>query len=202
MFLLIDWRVFLLSLLLWHSAAHAEYCLNYSSGVMSLGRQAGSSSSRGCVATESQCKAALMSNASSYSGGCYYAPGLYPPTGAAKAGKNHQSNDQAASAAKNHKEKQEAQQRATEQARQQMDADQEKQKLLGDLKGVSPSEPENRITLKPIPPTEGLARSQLDCISHNQPGESWEKRAADCSPVTPSVPEPSSPVVVKNPHTQ
>jgi len=195
-----DRRVFLASLLLWSSAAHAEYCLNYSSGVMSLGRQAGSSSSRGCVATESQCKAALMSNASSYSGSCYYVPGLYPRTGSEAKGQNNkaiQTDNPAAKATEDRKNKQ-----AEEQARQQLKFNNEKDSLQHDLKGDLHSEPENRITLKPIPPAGELARSQLDCISHKQPGESWEKQAADCTPVTPRVPEPSNPVKVEVPPHQ
>jgi cell division protein FtsN len=75
-----------------------------------------------------------------------------------------------------------------------------KESMLGDFKGISPSsEPANNISLKPVPPAGGLARSQLDCIARNKPGESWEKHAADCTPVTPNVPEPPTPTRVDVP---
>lgn len=188
-------------LLVWTSHAQAEYCLNWSSALQKFSGQ-----SRHCWNSEAECNSYyyLRCLSSTYkhdcAGMCYYSPGLYPPTGTAKAGKPNNSNDQATKTAEDsNKNKQEAQQRAAEQARQQMAFENEKQQLMGNLKGTSPSEPANRITLKPIPPVGGLARSQLDCVARNQPGESWEKRAADCAPVTPRVPEPPSPTAVEAP---
>jgi hypothetical protein len=131
-----------------------------------------------------------------FSGGCYYKPGLYPPTGSQKGGnKSSASKDAANKAAAAQKSKQDAAKQAEQRA-----FDQDQQQLLHSLKGDSSStEPENTISLKPLPPPGGLARSQLDCIARNKPEDSWEKRAADCTPVTPSVPEPPSPTRVDVP---
>src|SRR5579859_1443091 len=119
------------------ASVRAEYCLNYSSAVMSMGRQAGSSSSRGCVATESQCDAARMSRPSDYSGICYYVPGMYPPTPGATGG-GASSVDMAAKASGDAQKKIRAQQQAEDQAAQRA-AQQAGQQLLGGLKGVESS---------------------------------------------------------------
>lgn len=130
-----------------------------------------------------------------FSGGCYYRPGLYPPTGSQKGGNKSSSKDAANKAAAAQKSKQDAAKQAEQRA-----FDQDQQQLLHSVKGVSSSsEPENNISLKPLPPPGGLARSQLDCIARNKPEDNWEKRAADCTPVIPGVPEPPSPTKVDVP---
>ncbi|MCX7192099.1 MAG: hypothetical protein NTY60_00440 [Proteobacteria bacterium] len=119
--------------------------------------------------------------------------------------KNQQSNLEAAKAADAIRLKQEAQQRAAAQAQQSAERI-EIQKLSGELKGGVTMEAPNNITLKPIPPASGLARSQLDCaanikpdINHSNPGEeSWQSHAGGCTPVTPNVPEPPQPTRVEN----
>lgn len=188
-------RILPFCLALWSTAAYAEYCLDWSSVVKKH-----SGSSGHCWATEQECNSYRFSRpAGDYSGGCYYRPGLYPKTGAAKAGKAGKSNDQAAQAAEEQKYKQQAQQRAEDQARQNKAFEKEKQEWAAGLKGVLPYEPANRINLKAIPPAGGAARSQLDCVARKNPDESWEKQTNDCAPVTPQVPEPPAPTAVETP---
>jgi hypothetical protein len=131
-----------------------------------------------------------------FSGGCYYRPGLYPPTGSQKGGSNSSaSKDAANKAAAAQKSKQDAAKQAEQRA-----FDQDRQQLLHSIQGgSSSSEPENNISLKPLPPPGGQARSQLDCAARNPADRSWEKRAIDCTPVTPNVPEPPSPTRVDVP---
>jgi hypothetical protein len=107
-------------------------------------------------------------------------------------------------------QKREAQQRAAAQAQQataqaQQAAERiEIQKLGSELKGGLTIEAPNNITLKPIPPAGGLARSQLDCAAsikpdenHSNPAqESWESHMGGCAPITPNVPEPPKPTRV------
>lgn len=188
----IRWRSLTFILAFWNSAAHAEYCVNWSAFV-----QRGTGNSGHCWASESECNSYVRGRPiGDVSGGCYYRPGLYPPTGSQKGGSKSSESKDAANKAAAQKNKQEAAKREAEQ----QEFSEEQQKLLGSVKGVSSSsEPANNISLKPLPPAGGLARSQLDCIARNQSGESWEKRAADCATVTPSVPEPPSPTRVDIP---
>jgi hypothetical protein len=132
-----------------------------------------------------------------FSGGCYYKPGRYPPTGSQKGGNtSSDSKDAANKAAAAQKSKQDAAKQAEQRA-----FDQDQQQLLRSVKGVPSSpEPENNISLKPLPPPGGLARSQLDCAARNPADRSWEKRAIDCSPVTPNIPEPPAPTRVDVPN--
>lgn len=109
-------------------------------------------------------------------------------------------------------QKQEAQQRAAAQAKQATEQAAERieiQKLGSELKlpgGLTIEAPNNNITLKPIPPAGGLARSQLDCAAsikpdenHSNPAkESWESHMGGCAPITPNVPEPPKPTRVDN----
>jgi hypothetical protein len=199
-----------LGMLMLAASARAEYCLDYSSGVKSLARQSGSGSSRGCVATESECKAARISNASSYSGGCYYVPGLYPPThGGASGGMS--SVDNAAKANDSAQKKIRAQQQAEEQAAQRT-AQQAGRSLLTDIKGVESS---SGLTIKmPAVKAVGKARAQLDCVQRASANSKREEaarlgtdapvrgsqddfeNAEDCRPVPANVPEASAPVPV------
>ncbi|KRH99008.1 hypothetical protein [Curvibacter sp. PAE-UM] len=192
--------------------AQAEYCVNYSSRVMSLARQAGSMNTRGCVATESQCNSARMSRPGDYSGICYYVPGMYPPT-PGKSGGGAPPGDQGAKANAEAQKKIRAQQQAQDQADQRA-AQQTRQDLLGGLKGVEPSS--TGLTIKlPAAPVGGTARAQLDCVTRASASSSREdaarlgpgvpvqggqddfENAEDCRPVaTPGVPEASPPVPV------
>jgi hypothetical protein len=186
------WRSFVFMLAFWNPAAHAEYCVNWSSFV-----QRGTGNSGHCWSSESECKSYVMSRPmGDFSGGCYYRPGLYPPTGSQKGGnKSSASKDAANKAAAAQKSKQDAAKQAEQRA-----FDQDQQQLLHTIKGgSSSSESENTISLKPLPPPGGLARSQLDCAARNPAERSWEKRAIDCTPVTPNVPEPPSPTRVDVP---
>jgi hypothetical protein len=127
---------------------------------------------------------------------CYYKPGLYPPTGSQKGGnKSSDSKDAVNKAAAAQKSKQDAAKQTEQKA-----FAEEKRNLLDSIKvGPSSREPETNISLKPIPPPGGLARSQLDCVARNPADRSWEQRALDCTPVTPGVPEPPSPTRVDEP---
>ncbi len=186
------WRSLVFLLAFWNPQAHAEYCVNWSTFV-----QRGTGNSGHCWASEPECRSYVVSRPmGDFSGGCYYRPGLYPPTGSQKGGdKSSASKDAANKAAAAQKSKQEAAKQAEQRA-----FDQDRQQLLGAIKGPpSSSEPENSIPLKPLPPPGGLARSQLDCAARNPGARSWEKQAIDCTPVTPSVPEPSSPTRVDVP---
>ena len=186
------WRSLVFLLACWNLPAHAEYCVNWSAFV-----QRGTGNSGHCWASESECKSYVMSRPmGDFSGGCYYRPGLYPPTGSQKGGnKSSASKDAANKAAAAQKSKQDAAKQAEQRA-----FDQDRQELLHSIHGgSSSSEPENSIPLKPLPPPGGLARSQLDCAARNPAERSWEKRAIDCTPVTPNVPEPSSPTRVDVP---
>lgn len=200
-------------LLLLAASARAEYCLDYSSGVQSLARQSGSSSSRGCVATEQECKAALISNASSYRGSCYYVPGLYPPTHAATNG-GMSSVDKAAKENDNAQKKIHAQQQAEERA-EALSAQQTSRGLLQEIKGTSQSSP--GLTIKiPAVQAAGKARTQLDCVQRASSNSKREAAAQlgssvlvqgdqddfenfkDCQPTSPRVPEVSAPVPVSD----
>ncbi len=186
------WRSLIFLLVFWNPPAHAEYCVNWSTFV-----QRGTGNSGHCWASESECKSYVISRPmGDFSGGCYYRPGLYPPTGSQKGGnKSSASKDAANKAAAAQKSKQDAAKQAEQRA-----FDQDRQQLLGAIKGPpSSSEPENNISLKPLPPPGGLARSQLDCAARNPAARSWEKQAIDCTPVTPNVPEPPSPTRVDVP---
>lgn len=201
-----------LALLLAISAlpAQAEYCVNYSSRVMSLARQAGSVNTRGCVATESQCNSARMSRPNDYSGICYYVPGMYPPT-AGKSGGGAAAGDQGAKANADAQKKIRDQQRAEDEAAQRA-AQQAGKDLMGGLKGVDSS---SGLTIKlPPAPVGGTARAQLDCVTRASAASTREdaarldpgapvrgqqdefESADDCRPVTPGVPDPSPPVPV------
>lgn len=189
----------------------AEYCVNYSSRVMSLARQAGSMNTRGCVATESQCNSARMSRPGDYSGICYYVPGMYPPT-AGKSGSGASAGDQGAKANAEAQKKIRDQQRAEDEAAQRA-AQQAGKDLMGGLKGVDSS---SGLTIKlPPAPAGGTTRAQLDCVTRAsaastrenaarlgpgvpvQGGQDDFENAEDCRPVaTPGVPEPSPPVPV------
>jgi hypothetical protein len=194
------------------ASTHAEYCLDYSSGVKSLARQSGSSSSRGCVATEQECKTALISNASSYRGSCYYVPGLYPPTQGATSGGGMSSVNQAAEANNSAQKKIHAQQQAVEQAAQRA-AQQASQGLLEEIKGVESSS--SGLTIKmPAVQAVGKAHAQLDCVHHASSNSRREEaarlgpgtpvrggqddfeNAEDCRPVPSNVPEVPTPVPV------
>ena len=199
-----------LALLLAISAlpVQAEYCVNYSSRVMSLARQAGSMNTRGCVATESQCNSARMSRPGDYSGICYYVPGMYPPT-AGKSGGGAAAGDQGAKANADAQKKIRDQQRAEDEAAQRA-AQQAGKDLMGGLKGVESS---SGLTIKlPPAPVGGTARAQLNCVTRASTTSTREdaarlgpgapvrgtqddfENAEDCRPVTPGVPEPSPPV--------
>jgi hypothetical protein len=202
----------LVAVLLLAAPVQAEYCVNYSSRVMSLARQSGSSQSRGCVATEAQCESGRMSRPGDYSGICYYVPGLHPPT-PGKSGGGPSTMDQAAKANSDAQKKIRAQQQAEDQAAQRA-AQQARQDLLGGLKGAEPS-PGLTIKLPPPPPTQ--ARKQLDCVTRASaasasaredaarlgPGAPTQgnqddfANAQDCRPVaTPGVPPASPPTPV------
>ena len=185
------WRSLVFLLAFWNLPAHAEYCVNWSAFV-----QRGTGNSGHCWSSESECKSYVMSRPmGDFSGGCYYRPGLYPPTGSQKGGNKSSASTDAAKAAAAQKSKQDAAKQAEQKA-----FDQDRQELLHSIQGgSSSSEPENSIPLKPLTPPGGLARSQLDCAARNPAERSWEKRAIDCSPVTPNVPEPSSPTRVDVP---
>ncbi len=200
-----------LALLLAISAmpAQAEYCVNYSSRVMSLARQAGSMNTRGCVATESQCNSARLSRPNDYSGICYYVPGMYPPT-PGKSGGGAAAGDNGAKANADAQKKIRAQQLAEDEAAQRA-AQQARQDLLGGLKGVESSSSGLTIKLPPAP-VGGTARAQLNCVTRASAASTREdvarlgpgapvrgnqdefESADDCRPVTPGVPEPSPPV--------
>ena len=190
----------------------AEYCLNYSSGVQSLARQAGSYQTRGCVATESQCNAARLSRPGDYSGSCYYVPGLYPPT-AGKSGGGAAS-DQGAKSSAEAQKKIRAQQQAENQAMQRA-AQQARQDLLGGLKGVEPASSGLTIKLPPAPaPAGGTARAQLNCVTRASAASTREDaarlgpgapvrgaqddfdNAEDCRPLNPAVPAVPAPTPV------
>lgn len=199
-----------LALLMLAASSQAEYCLDYSSGVKSLARQSGSGNSRGCVSTESECKTALISNASSYSGSCYYVPGLYPPTQGATPG-GMSSVDKSAKANDSAQKKIRAQQQAEEQVAQRT-AQQASQALLPDIKGVESS---LGLTIKmPAVRPVGKARAQLDCVQRASTNSKREvaarqgldaklrsaqddfENAEDCRPIPANVPEASAPVPV------
>ncbi len=187
------WRSLVFLLMFWNSPVNAEYCVNWSTFV-----QRGTGTSGHCWASEHECNSYVISRpVGDFSGGCQYRPGLYPPTGSQKGGnKSSESKEAANKAAAAQKRKLDAAKR------EQAEHDQQELQLLRlSLKGPpSAPEPDNNISLKPVPPPSGgLARSQLDCIARNQPGESWEKRAADCTPVTPGVPQPPNPTRVDVP---
>lgn len=200
------WACVMGALLLVALPLRAEYCVNYSSRVLSLARQSGSHQTRGCVATESQCDAGRMSRPGDYSGLCYYVPGMYPPT-AGKSGGGAPAGDQGAKASAEAQKKIRAQQQAEDQAAQRA-AQQTRQDLLGGLKGVEPSS--TGLTIKlPAPATAGTARTQLDCVTRSSSASAREQparlgagvgddfeRAEDCRPVTPGVPAASPPVPV------
>ena len=167
---------------------HAEYCIDWKSWLQKYTGQSGH-----CWPSESECNAYYFSRCmnSNYkndcAGPCYFKPGMYPKTGAAKSQK---SDDGASAAAQKAALQKQQQQDALKKAFQQKQFNNEKEGLLGSMKGVSPSFPSNQIVLKPIPP----ARSQLDCIANNEANRSWELRAPNCTPVIPNVPEPGTPV--------
>lgn len=187
---------------------HAEYCLNYSSGVKSLASQAGSGSFRGCVPTEAQCNAARLSRPGDYSGMCYYVPGAYPPTSGAT---NHgsvsgveQTGKSSLDAQKKILSQKQAEQAAIDQAAQHAG-----QALLrGGLKGFASSD--GGLSIKvPQSVATGAARKQLDCVqrssaaaraeamrSGGEPNASFEV-ANDCRAITPEVPDASPPVPVE-----
>lgn len=198
------------ALLMQVASARAEYCLDYSSGVKSLARQSGSGNTRGCVATEQECKAALISNASSYSGSCYYVPGLYPPTQGATTG-GMSSVDQAAKANDSAQKKIRALRQAEEQAAQHT-AQKASRDLLHEIGG---DESSTDLTIKmPAVPAVGKARTQLDCVQRASSNSKREEaarlgadasvrggqddfeNAEDCRPVPSNVPEVSAPVPV------
>lgn len=206
----------LVAVLLLAAPAQAEYCVNYSSRVLSLARQSGSYQTRGCVATEAQCESGRMSRPGDYSGICYYVPGMYPPT-PGKSGGGAPAGDQGAKANADAQKKIRAQQQAEDQAAQRA-AQQARQDLLGGLKGVEPSSTGLTIKLPPPttpPPTGGQARKQLDCVTRASASSTREdaarlgpgapvqgsqgdfENAEDCRPVaTPGVPPASPPVPV------
>lgn len=202
-------------LLVLAAPAQAEYCVNYSSRVLSLARQSGSYQTRGCVATEAQCESGRMSRPGDYSGICYYVPGMYPPT-PGKSGGGPSTMDQAAKANADAQKKIRAQQQAEDQAAQRA-AQQARQDLLGGLKGAEPSAPGLTLKLPPPAPTGGQARKQLDCVTRASAASASAREDAarlgpgaptqgnqddfandqDCRPVaTPGVPPASPPTPV------
>ena len=186
------WRSLIFLLVFWTLPVHAEYCVDWSSFV-----QRGTGSSGHCWASEPECNSYVVTRPmGDFSRKCYYKPGLYPPTGSQKGGnKSSDSKDAANKAAAAQKSKLDA----AKQAEQRI-FDQDQQELLHSVRGVPSSrEPETNISLKPLPPPGGSARSQLDCVARNPADRSWEQRAIDCTPVTPGVPEPPSPTRVDEP---
>lgn len=167
---------------------HAEYCIDWKSWLQSYAGQSGH-----CWPSESECNSYYFSRCmnSNYkndcAGPCYFKPGLYPKTGAAKAEKKDNTMDTAVlKAAEEAKNKQISLKKAAEQKA----FSAEKEKLLGSMKGVSASSASNQIILKPIPP----ALSQLNCIGNNEANRSWEQRAPNCTPILSNIPEPGMPV--------
>lgn len=125
-----------------------------------------------------------------YVGGCSEDYSVQKKAAAAAAEKS--------AAAKAAADKAAREQKAKEDAAKRQQAEIEKQgrqQLLGGLKDVTLSAPENAITLKPIPSTAGSARSQLDCASHNGGVERDpnDRKPLDCSLESPKVPEPPKP---------
>ena len=184
----VQWHRVLCTALLSVLPLHAEYCIDWKSWLQSYAGQSGH-----CWPSESECNSYYFSRCmnSNYkndcAGPCYFKPGLYPKTGASKAGKSDQTADDAAEkAAEANKKKQETLKKSSYQ--QLFGA--EKENMLKGMKDVTLSPPSNQIMLKPIPP----ARSQLDCVAHNDANRSWEQRAPDCTPIVPNVPEPGRPV--------
>lgn len=183
----------ILILLVCAGRAQAEYCLDWSSVVAKY-----SGSSGHCWATERECDSYRSSRpAGDYAGGCYYRPGKHPRSGEQKGGKASAARDAAAKAAAEQKKLDASKRQQAEAERQAHEKD--RQDLLHTMKGVSPSAPSRTIMLKPVPPAVGQARSQLDCAVRNEPGESWEKQAKDCTPVVPDVPDPPQPTRVEEP---
>ena len=198
-------------LLLASGHVSAEYCLNYSSGVKSLARQSGSSSSRGCVANESECKSALMSNPRDYSGSCYYVPGMYPPTlGATAKGASSVDQSEKANALA---QKKIAEQKKSEADYQSALAQQAKNSLLANgIMGVSTSK---GMSIKiPAPITSGSSRNQLDCVTRSSASAARGEKAGlgaevlgdehhadfesstDCRALMPNPPPVSAPAPV------
>jgi hypothetical protein len=202
------------ALLLLALPLRAEYCVNYSAGVLSLARQAGSYQTRGCVATEAQCNAGRMSRPGDYSGGCYYVPGMYPPTPGKSGG--GAASDQGAKSSAEAQKKIRAQQQAEDEAAQRA-AQQARQDLLGGLKGVEPSSTGLTIKLPAAPapaPTGGAARAQLNCVARASAASAREdaarlgpgapvrgaqddfENAEDCRPLNPAAPPVPAPTPV------
>lgn len=186
--MLVKWKISLIAAILSVLPLHAEYCIDWKSWLQSYAGQSGH-----CWPSESECNSYYFSRCmnSNYkndcAGPCYFKAGLYPKTGASKAGKSDQAIDDAAEkAAEANKKKQEALKKSSYQKL----FGTEKENMLKNMKDVTLSPPSNQITLKPIPP----ARSQLDCIAHNDANRSWEQRALDCTPIIPNTPEPGEPV--------
>lgn len=192
-------------------AARGEYCINWSSVIKGWSGQSGH-----CWATEAECLSYYNSRCLNpkykydCAGGCYYRPGLHPPTGASQGEKGKPVGDEAAKAAAVQQKKLQEQKRK-EQELEKRAFDQGVGDLRGKLKGVSPDSSSGLI-LK-IPPPSGDARRQLDCAAGggreatrdlNDPALTPEQRAAlgrdsaewsnvgDCPPV--AVPIPPVPV--------
>lgn len=198
-------RAALAAWLLCAGVVHAEWCLNYSSGTMSLARQAGQGGSmRGCVATEAECNAARMSNSGAYSGVCY--PVGADAAGRGGAGSGPSSVEQAAQASQQAQEKVRKQQAAQTEYEARQAAWARDQLLRGGLKDVQTS---SGLTIK-LP-----ARSQLDCVARGSANAAVGEDArlgaevagrehhadfgadGDCRPLPPaSVPPASPPQVV------
>jgi hypothetical protein len=183
----------ILILLVCAGRAQAEYCLDWSSFITKH-----SGSSGHCWATERECDSYRSSRpAGDYVGGCYYRPGKHPRSGTQKGGKASAARDAAAKAAAEQKKLDASKRQQAAAERQAHEKD--RQELLHTMKGVPPSAPARTILLKPVPPAGSQARSQLDCVVRNEPGESWEKQAKDCTPVVPDVPGPPQPTRVEEP---
>lgn len=190
------------------AGVHAEYCVSYSSGVMSLARQAGSSRTSSCFPTEAQCNNARWSRPGDFAGICLYQPGLYPPTQSKSGSSGTAPADQTAKDSAAAQKKIQAQERAEREAADRA-AQQAGQDLLGGLKGVDRAS--GGITIKLPPPTTGKTRAQLDCVTRASAASTREdaarlgpgtpgrgpqddfQNAEDCRPVTPGVPEPPTP---------
>lgn len=192
MFRTINWVILLSALN--STLLFAEYCIDWKPWLQKYAGQSGH-----CWNSEPECNSYYFSRclSSNYkndcAGSCYYKPGFYPKTGSAKGGKTANDIDQSAAKAAEEKQKK---QDAINKVSQQKKFDADKSNWMKGLKEVEPSSSSNQIVLKPVPTEGDLARSQLDCVAHNDANQSWEKRAKNCTPILPNVPEPSHPVEV------
>jgi len=164
--------------------AAAEYCLDLPPGTYTDYRENGSTRTRGCTATEPECQYHYRENPSHYASRCYYVPGAYPPTPAAKTSSGPDAAvDAAASAA-------EQQRNAAREAERQQQFARDKAALISRMKMDEDSAARR--------PAATQARSQLDCIARESAsgdprGGNWEN-ARDCTPLATPVPAVPAPV--------